>query len=425
MILILLVLVSGCVQEPEVQKPEKSDCPYECCVYGEYETRACPDGYECKGNVCVGITREFKEVVETRFGGGGTYSTDFDSMEELGVHFKRMGAGIGKGGSINFEVWDDQLEKAQEKGIWFMGLIDPIPDQNGDFPTAKEFALEFKKIVEKYDGDGIDDLPGLKYPIKYYELCNEIKFIAEGMGIGEWEGFTQKNYLDLFTKASEVMKEACSDCRLSAGSIVDSEADKVERALGYLVENGAKDNIDFISYHAYEEYLDVDRLMDKLSDFGLMDRPVFLTESQFGGTHEKIDVSQEELAKIQTRSYVYALAKGIDKLMPAELSALPIYPEGLKWSCMIDENGQKRDSFYAYKTLVSELDFFTGVREINRYQYEFSVGNKKIYVLWGTGELPPEIKGKVKVTTIDGQGKEMEASEVKLSDSPIFMELIS
>ena len=30
-----------------------------------------------------------------------------------------------------------------------------------------------KAVVERYDGDGIDDMPGLKIPVKYWEVMNE------------------------------------------------------------------------------------------------------------------------------------------------------------------------------------------------------------------------------------------------------------
>jgi hypothetical protein len=50
------------------------------------------------------------------------------------------------------------------------------------------------------------------------------------------------------------------------------------------------------------------------------------------------------------------------------------------------------------------------------------VNNKPVYVLWGTGNVPSEITGTVKVTDISGNVRQMQASQVTLSDSPIYIE---
>jgi len=39
-----------------------------------------------------------------------------------------------------------------------------------DMDAYRRFVLA---LVERYDGDGKDDMPGLKYPIKYWEASNE------------------------------------------------------------------------------------------------------------------------------------------------------------------------------------------------------------------------------------------------------------
>lgn len=55
--------------------------------------------------------------------------------------------------------------------------------------------------------------------------------------------------------------------------------------------------------------------------------------------------------------------------------------------------------------------------------YAFKVGNNTIYVLWG-GEIPKEISGKVKITDIYGNVRIADSSEIILSDTPIYLELI-
>lgn len=55
-------------------------------------------------------------------------------------------------------------------------------------------------------------------------------------------------------------------------------------------------------------------------------------------------------------------------------------------------------------------------------QYKFINGNRVVYVLWGNGAVPAEITGTVKVTDIYGFSQTINASAIKTSDSPFFIE---
>ncbi|MGC9049233.1 MAG: hypothetical protein ACP5IX_03405, partial [Patescibacteria group bacterium] len=66
---------------------------------------------------------------------------------------------------------DEYVKKAQENGLLIYFVVDPA----GPPWSAKEFANFLKAMVERYDKDGIDDMPGLIYPIKHYEVLNEIE----------------------------------------------------------------------------------------------------------------------------------------------------------------------------------------------------------------------------------------------------------
>jgi len=78
---------------------------------------------------------------------------------------------------------------------------------------------------------------------------------------------------------------------------------------------------------------------------------------------------------------------------------------------------------------LSESDRAETIREkvgdwsIEEGQYRFKIGGKTVYALWGTGPLPPEITGEVKVIEISGAQRVTESATLKLSDSPIFVEI--
>ena len=55
-------------------------------------------------------------------------------------------------------------------------------------------------------------------------------------------------------------------------------------------------------------------------------------------------------------------------------------------------------------------------------RYWFTVGERVLYVLWGTGKIPAEITGEVLVTDIYGKERRADASTINLTQSPIFIE---
>lgn len=56
-------------------------------------------------------------------------------------------------------------------------------------------------------------------------------------------------------------------------------------------------------------------------------------------------------------------------------------------------------------------------------QYKFTNGNDIVYALWGAADLPAEITGQIKVTYVDGTEKIMDASELTLTSTPVFVEM--
>ena len=50
------------------------------------------------------------------------------------------------------------------------------PEHKGKPYDMAAYANFIAKLVERYDGDSIDDMPGLTVPIKHWELMNEPEF---------------------------------------------------------------------------------------------------------------------------------------------------------------------------------------------------------------------------------------------------------
>jgi len=72
------------------------------------------------------------------------------------------------------------------------------------------------RLVERYDGDGQDDMPGLKYPIKYWEVANEPEMQREPLIL--FQG-SSKDYFEILKATYQAVKEADSQGYAVQGNI--------------------------------------------------------------------------------------------------------------------------------------------------------------------------------------------------------------
>ena len=84
------------------------------------------------------------------------------------------------------------------------------------------------------------------------------------------------------------------------------------------------------------------------------------------------------------------------------------------------------NNYYAYKTLISKLKGFESVTKLTGDQYKFTFANKSpVYVFWcDSGQCPisTQISGILKTTDYLGNEMMVDASQITLTVSPIFLE---
>src|SRR5579859_2518408 len=93
-----------------------------------------------------------------------------------------------KAGVYDWSAWDALVRAAQQKDVtllasignsvpgWANGNADwrvPPSDLNAEPLTSSAWYQYVQHVVERYDGDGKDDMPGLTRPVKFWELWNE------------------------------------------------------------------------------------------------------------------------------------------------------------------------------------------------------------------------------------------------------------
>jgi len=65
-----------------------------------------------------------------------------------------------------------------------------------------------------------------------------------------------------------------------------------------------------------------------------------------------------------------------------------------------------------------------GIKSPRGRQNRFIEDDRVIYVLWGKGKLPSEIKGEVRLTDISGNEEIITPESIRLTSSPVFIEII-
>ncbi len=108
------------------------------------------------------------------------------------------------GGPINFAPTDQSVRVFQQHGLeltWYLNCnarwawVDPNARAAIGASMAPAPAYEddwqalVRAVVERYDGDGVADLPGLTKPIRFYVLTGEVHFDRSGLGDRETPPF--------------------------------------------------------------------------------------------------------------------------------------------------------------------------------------------------------------------------------------------
>ncbi len=183
------------------------------------------------------------------------------------------------------------------------------------------YAEFLKKAVERYDGDGQDDMPGLTIPIKYWEIINEPIMQGESTGgMGEELKFfvgTADEYLDILKTSFQTIKEVDSEAKVLHAGMAGMQKEVQEFWAPILDQDGG-DYFDIANNHTIStdnrrEDLYMVKFKKYLKKYGLEDKPIWITEVQYGSLTEK-PTNLKEFEVLMVKSSVFALALGADKL---------------------------------------------------------------------------------------------------------------
>jgi len=193
-----------------------------------------------------------------------------------------------------FADWDQSKCHADEcyvseEDIFYprtkMGLDEGIPKSRCAPCNMEDYKNFISKVVERYDGDGINDMPGLKIPVKYWEILNEPEMSDKTLTF--YKG-TQEEYVEILKASSEAIKTACPDCRIVHGGAAGIQ----DYMLNYWEEIFKLDGqqyIDIANIHYIRSSdlstLNVDGFKKMLDKYNI-DKPIWVTEAEYASESE-------------------------------------------------------------------------------------------------------------------------------------------
>jgi hypothetical protein len=321
--------------------------------------------------------------------------------------------------------------------------------KNSYLPKDEKVYSDFvKAVIERYDGDGIDDMPNLTNPIKYWQVDNEPPKRLKGYA----------KFLEITYKA---IKEADPECKVLIGGAtgfpIDLDKNFNRDFVPMLKELSGKyfDIFDFHWYGTLKEYAGCQKscanIRKALDENGFKGVPIWITEmgaysgKPTMGRYEFAYQSESDQANDILRKLLHPLSYGVSKVFPAfgmiEGFIDPKDNDYFDNTGLIFDGigkydkgrGVKKLSFWTYKLIASNL---AGV-DLSKTKVikdddgikiiRFDVGGKPVYVCWFDWWTS---KDKAKTVTIDVTNGKWNVTEsipnkesgknVKVADYPKF-----
>ena len=404
-------------------------------------------------------------------GGPKTYWKDYTKyLEELNVHWVRNGGIEGlrwghvqayRGAPYDWEKYDNMIRALQAKNVNLLLCVVPVtrwsssdgggtarrgdllgPRRRRDRRAQRRksrirlpsdlaaYGKFVEAVVERYDGDGMNDMTGLKFPIKYWMTSLEPNH-------PHFWGDSPENYAILVKHTCQAIKKADAEAKIilagTAGGIhgylyadeeipqgfrVNPEALRKKkgkdgffiRMLRKLQEIAPESEqwIDIMDFHIFVNFGDYSKIetfahyIKRLTkDFGLGEKPLWITETcTFSGKLKMKEMSSQEgdreyqsereQAQELFKRYVFGLANGVKKIFwggPVSAGGDSFFGN----SGIIGPKGEFMLAYYTYKKMVEKLEgsdwknvetVETGLRNTRVFKFMKKDTNLPVYVAW-------------------------------------------
>lgn len=243
---------------------------------------------------------------------------EFDEIKQTGAGWARPHAGPFIWGSmqsaadaqINFSKTDKLVEQSQKYGVKVLATLwsyaewdqrDQPQDLQDDCNVGEDHFTEtfgayrcnpynwssyeawVAAVVERYDGDGVDDMPGLENPITHWEVLNEPDLQGGPPGSLRFYVGTPYEYQELLMRTSTVIKATNENAQV----LIAGAAGGDSRFLNFyrpIFENPeAVASFDIANVHCITngqiESFNVEPYAALLEEYSI-DKPIWVTEAE-------------------------------------------------------------------------------------------------------------------------------------------------
>ncbi|MCE5223272.1 hypothetical protein LLG10_03670 [bacterium] len=355
-------------------------------------------------------------------------------------------------GVFDFRLHDARVRNAQDNFLSVLGTVDfsVVPDfakEVGKHCNEEKYLRYLHAVVERYDGDGIDDMEGLLLPIKFWEIGNET--LNKPMFDG-----TSADYAKILQISYKSIKENDPESYVLIGGWVTgaNSPELFQKSLDefeIVLQNGGGVSFDIMNFHQYQDncdfgtYQHVQGFKRVLAKYGL-EKPIWITETNTKIDKEKkngkeIVHSVEQQSCDLIKRFVIAFDAGVDVVFWHGLDDSGENNPGVGF---FDEEGVPKPIFYNLQHLIETIRLFTRIERLqltsNDYVYIFALDgcNEEYAVIAWTeqeNQIPVDLSNvfgeqNVHVTyaaTELGQKcllfEERSAKDLKLTKIPIFI----
>lgn len=162
-------------------------------------------------------------------------------------------------------------------------------------------------VVERYDGDGVSDMPKLKYPVKYWEVMNEPDL--DGSDTLDFFIGDADDYADLLEETSTAVKAADPSAKVLIAGAAGGDDRFLDFYRGVFSHHAEIPNtfdianVHCISNDSYSSF-NVEPYRNMLAEFGLDSKPIWVTEAEaILSDDAKINASQTLSSTRSARSF--------------------------------------------------------------------------------------------------------------------------
>jgi hypothetical protein len=326
---------------------------------------------------------------------------DIDAMAAAGIKWHRPGFHPGATFPSKTDVFDERYVNFFGNGIDVLANLLVFSGENGCLPSDPEEYREIvRQIVERYDGDGIDDaleINGTTPVVRYWQIGNEVDSTRGP------QSCTPEEYIEALKYYYPMIKENGHDCKVVMSGLVTDPINFLDSVL----ELGGGEYYDVNDVHIFgnkDYYLGIPAVYRDLKDVQERhgyDKEIWILETGTfsGGTNSNVQ-SEEEQAAAMVKVYASALGSGFRKVF----WAWGLY-EGFggdgngffdQTGLIYDGKGEydkgegvRKKAYYTYKVMASKLEGcnFSEAERIshvneNVFVYRFPKENGTMYVVW-------------------------------------------